>query len=264
MEALGRIIRYTQYARRAQTLLRLHSPFVYALSQEAIKDKRHYYAFDDISFIRKEMSKSDQQIRVVDYGAGSQRMTNQAGAQRPISKIAKTAGIPEKYGKLLYRLVKHLQPKTMLELGTSFGLGTMYLSSPDRSATMHTIEGCPSTAQLAQLNCMALDLDNVQVHNGPFKNVLPTVLKSIDRLDLAFIDGDHKGISTWEYFEQCYAKAHNDSCFIFDDINWSSDMWNCWQRIANDPRVTVAVDLYRMGFVFFRKEQAKEYFTLWY
>ncbi|MBK9599269.1 MAG: hypothetical protein IPO60_13350 [Flavobacteriales bacterium] len=39
-----------------------------------------------------------------------------------------------------------------------------------------------------------------------------------------FIDGHHAAEPTLDYFDQCLAKAHNDTVFIFDDIHWSTGM----------------------------------------
>jgi hypothetical protein len=50
--------------------------------------------------------------------------------------------------------------------------------------------------------------------------------------------------------------------FIFDDIRWSEEMNRAWQKIKNHPSVMVSIDLFFMGIVFFRTEQAKEHFTL--
>ena len=56
--------------------------------------------------------------------------------------------------------------------------------------------------------------------------------------------------------------AHNDSLFIFDDIYWSKGMTEAWEIIKEHPQVTVTVDLFNWGLVFFRKEQAKEHFKI--
>ena len=64
------------------------------------------------------------------------------------------------------------------------------------------------------------------------------------------------------YFEALLPKATNDTVFIFDDIYWSKGMTEAWETIKQHPKVTVTVDTFFWGFVFFRKEQAKEHFTI--
>jgi hypothetical protein len=60
-------------------------------------------------------------------------------------------------------------------------------------------------------------------------------------------------------------KKHNNSVFVFDDINWNEQMAKAWEEIKAHPEVTLSIDLYYAGIVFFRKEQQeKEHFTLRY
>jgi predicted O-methyltransferase YrrM len=86
----------------------------------------------------------------------------------------------------------------------------------------------------------------------------------VDALDLVFIDGHHLKDPTLDYFEQCLGKAHNDSVFILDDIHWSQGMEEAWEQVKHHPRVSVTIDLYTMGLVFLRSEQAREHFRLRY
>jgi hypothetical protein len=39
-------------------------------------------------------------------------------------------------------------------------------------------------------------------------------------------------------------------------------MEDAWKFIQNHPKVTVAIDTFQWGFVFFRTEQKKEHFTI--
>ncbi|HLW33390.1 MAG TPA: class I SAM-dependent methyltransferase, partial [Aequorivita sp.] len=80
--------------------------------------------------------------------------------------------------------------------------------------------------------------------------------------DLILIDGDHNGERTLEYFNALLEKVHNDSLIIFDDIYWSKDMTEAWQKIIAHEKVTVSIDTFQWGMVFFRKEQPKQHFLI--
>ena len=62
--------------------------------------------------------------------------------------------------------------------------------------------------------------------------------------------------------ETCLQKAHNDSLFVFDDVHWSAEMEMAWAYIKAHPSVTVTIDLFAVGLVFFRKQQPKQNFVL--
>ena len=49
---------------------------------------------------------------------------------------------------------------------------------------------------------------------------------------------------------------------IFDDIYWSAEMTAAWDEIASHEDVSVSIDTYQWGLVFFRKEQVKQHFVL--
>jgi predicted O-methyltransferase YrrM len=88
------------------------------------------------------------------------------------------------------------------------------------------------------------------------------VLEKIKTLDMLFIDGNHSYDATMRYFEMCKPYLHNQSLIVFDDIYWSKGMTQAWKEIKADPIVTVSIDLFFIGLVFFRKEQVKENFKL--
>ena len=80
--------------------------------------------------------------------------------------------------------------------------------------------------------------------------------------DLIFIDGNHQKKATLNYFEKLLSSMHNDSVMIFDDIHWSKEMEEAWEEIKLHPEVSVTIDIFHWGLVFFRREQAKEHFVI--
>ena len=74
-----------QYLLKARDEHSLHSPFVYKLYTEVIASKDKYYAFDELDKTRKQLLQNQQNIEVIDLGAGSKKMNN----TRKIADIAK-------------------------------------------------------------------------------------------------------------------------------------------------------------------------------
>lgn len=254
------ILQYLQYLLSARTKYYIHSPFVYELCEHVIYDKRHYYAFDDIELLRRRLLVNEKVIEVTDYGAGSAFMSS----LRPIREIAQLSGTPLKVGQLLFRLAVHLQAKYLLEFGTSLGLATLYLAKAGQAAQVITIEGCKQTAAVAAQNFIQLQVSNIEQVVSTFEEALPLVLSKLPQLDLVFFDGNHRSDATWHYFNLCLPKAHPHTVFVFDDIYWSPDMQEVWERIKQHNAVQVTIDLFRVGLVFFRKEQVKEHFKLYF
>ena len=252
---------YLTYQRKAKTNLYIHSPFVFDLMEEVLNDKRHFYAFDAIEVLRRKLLSQHDEIEVADYGAGSHKGKQK---KRHINEIAKNAAIAPKYGQLLFRLIHYFKPQTILEMGTSLGISTLYQAKANQQSTIVSIEGCPQTSAWAATNLDILDANNVVLKTGKFVDVLPKVLKDYPQLDCVFLDGHHQKEATLQYFHQLLPHFHENSILILDDIHWSKGMNEAWQEIIRHPQITVSIDLFQIGLLFFRKEQAKEHFVLKY
>ncbi|MEO8734318.1 MAG: class I SAM-dependent methyltransferase [Flavobacteriales bacterium] len=252
---------YLRHLQNAGNRHDVHSPFVYALVVDVLRKRGSNRECSDIEQLRTELLKRSDIIHITDLGAGSQRSNI---PDRKVRDIARTALKPRAQAEMLFRLARYFKPRTILELGTSFGITTLYLARAARDAAVHTIEGSPSIAAIAQQNFKQLDASNIVPHVGSFHDRLPEVLRGLERLDMIFIDGHHAKTPTLENFECCLSNANNESVFIFDDIHWSPEMEEAWEAIKTHTQVTVTIDLLHMGLVFLRKEQQREHFRLRY
>ncbi|WP_199135982.1 O-methyltransferase [Pedobacter sp. ASV12] len=252
---------YLKHRLTAKSRHGTHSPFVYKLADEVIYDFSAKEAYKRIEALRKKLLHDDRSITVTDLGAGSYLNKNRT---KKISQIAKNALKSPSLAQLIYRLAANQQAQSLIELGTCLGVTTAYLSKAKPNAQVLTIEGCPQTALIAEQNFNELGLDNVELQVGNFNDLLPEAIAKADRLDFVYIDGNHTEEATLNYFNWCLPKLHENSLLIFDDIYWSQGMKNAWATIQNHPDVTVTVDLFWIGLVYFRKGQAKEHFKLKY
>ncbi|AXG71362.1 methyltransferase domain protein [Kordia sp. SMS9] len=232
----------------------IHSPFVYNLITQCFYDKSSKEIYKTLQQYRDDLLKDDTIIEVKDFGAGSRVFSSN---KRKVSAIAKNAGITQKRAQLLARLISYLEIKKCLELGTSLGIGTIAMNA---ATDVYTIEGCPETAKIAEKQLRTFDMNNVSISMAPFEKIIPELMDEI--FDLIYFDGNHQKEATLQYFETLLKTAHNDSVFIFDDIHWSKNMTEAWEIIKNHPKVTVTIDTFFWGFVFFRKEQVKEHFVV--
>jgi predicted O-methyltransferase YrrM len=255
---------YLRYWLRSGNAHGLHSPFVFGLYTTVIRHNGEFGAYARIEARRRELLKSSKIITVKDFGAGSQ-VAGAGGTERRVRAIARHAAKPPRLAQLLFRLVNHLQPATVLELGTSLGLTTAYLAAADSRHQVITFEGCPNTAAVAHETFQKLGLKNVRLVEGNLDQTLPATLAGLQKpIDFAFFDGNHRYEPTLRYFEQCLANAHENSVFVLDDIHWSAEMEQAWEAIKAHPAVTVTVDLFYVGLVFFRKTQPRQDFWLRY
>ena len=228
----------------------IHSPFIFDFIKNVLNDRKMSSVEKKVEDLRRELVKDKTLLTIEDYGAGSSSRSN----QRTVGSIARRAVKPEKYARLLYRIAKYYHPQTIVELGTSLGLTTSYLSLSNPSSAVFTLEGSGAIANIAKRHFKTLDLENIRLIEGNFDYTLPSVIDQLSSVDFAFIDGNHRLEPTKNYFRWLSAKAGNDSIFIFDDIHWSKEMEQAWNHILGDPAVTCSIDLFFTGIIFFRKE----------
>lgn len=244
----------------AKTKYRTHSPYVFEFVKAVLEDNRNFYVFGSIRSLRSLLRQDHRKIDFDDPGAGSLVSKKRS---RTIRAIAASAGSSPFKGGLLFRSVNHFKPQTILELGTSLGISTLYLHFGAQNARFITLEGVDEIASVAKQNFTRLKVRDIELVSGNFDDTLPNVLNRMQKLDFLFLDGNHRKLPTLDYFEQCLKFAHNDSVFVIDDIYWSEEMTEAWQEIKNHPEVTLSIDLFFLGFVFFRKENIeKEHFKL--
>lgn len=228
-----------------------HSPFIFHFITQVLNDRKLYTEYDQVENLRDQLTRDNTLLTLEDLGAGSSfGKTN----KRTIAAIAKGSAKPQKIGQLLFRIVKAYQPQTIVELGTSLGITTSYLSLGKPDARVITMEGAREVAAEAGKNFRQLGIKNIEVKQGNFDAILMPVLAGLDSVDLAFIDGNHRREPTERYFRDLLPKINNDSILIFDDIHWSPEMEQAWETIKAEPRVSCSVDLFFTGLVFFREE----------
>lgn len=250
---IHRLRQFIGFYRNAVTKYQLHSPFVYELSSAVLEDGRWYYAFRDVEAMRSKMLASDVKLEVEDFGTGRPKRN------ASVRLVARQAGSSPRQGRMLFRLANWAAPTTMLELGTSLGISTMYLASGMRSARLVSLEGCTDYARVARANLDLLELKNAEVVEGEFEKTLPAALESLQSLDFVFFDGNHRPEPTLRYFAACLPFAHAKTVFAFDDAYWSPGMTQAWEYIKQHPRVTLTVDFFELSLAFinpdFREKQ---------
>mgnify|MGYP000005510051 FL=1 len=249
---------YLKYRIRANTLHGTHSPYVYQFLEQILYQNVSSESLKKIELRRADLLKDQRQIEITDLGAGSHQNNNRI---KSIQGIAKSALKQARFAALYYRIIKSNNPTHIIELGTSLGITSSYMAMAS-TQKVYTLEGCPNTLSIAKETFEVLQINNVETVAGNFDDTLPTLLEKLNQVDFIYFDGNHTKSATLHYFNLALAKANENSLFIFDDIYWSEEMIDAWKIIKADPRVSITIDLYFIGLVFFKKGQAKENFTI--
>jgi predicted O-methyltransferase YrrM len=160
-------------------------------------------------------------------------------------------------GRLMSMFSKLRRPETILEVGTFTGYSALCLAEGlAPGGKLHTIEGSPEMAFLAQKNIAASPFaDSIELHIGQALDLLPGLPPVFD---LVFLDGDKRGYP--EYFHQLVDRLSPGGLLLADNILWDGKVsaagkpnldvqalraYN--QLLADDDRIEVVVLPFRDG-----------------
>lgn len=239
----------------------IHSPFIFDLVHRVFRNKTDSDIVFNIEKVRKRLIADHRSIFVRDLGAGSENMKTNL---RKVSDIARYSPVPSKYGLLLSNLAIEFGNPLIVEFGTSFGISTMYLAASCPETLVYSVEGCPETAKIADQNFKNAGLTNIKLFTCSFDNMLPEVKQAENKPGLIFIDGDHRKEPVLKYFKKMAEVSDNKTVIVIDDIYYSMEMAEAWNEIKKHDKVSVTVDLFRMGIVFFREGMTHTDYTIRY
>lgn len=192
---------------------------------------------------REMLLQQPDRIRTGSYGASESKRTTLSRRTRRIS-------VSPVLGRFLHTLVGWYHPNRVIELGTGYGMGTLYLGLNNRNTEVITVEGDPFAVHMANAAFRQFHPENIRLIEGEFGDMLPELLKERSIRLMVFIDGNHTRQATLEYFDRLVKDAPCEFLLVLDDIRWSAGMYKAWKTICTHPSTGFVADLYRMGLAF--------------
>ena len=254
-QILFQVYSYIQHCLKRKDEHSLHSPFLFNFYVSVVKNCRQFQ-LHNIEEYRRILLGNEDILELEELGAGKAKTYSAS-----IKSKAKSSLSPLKQSCFIGSLVHFLKPVCSIELGTSFGVSTSYMAKYADGQVI-TLEGSDKIALTAKNHFSKAGLEEVQVLTGLFETTLPKALEKSETLDFVFFDGNHRYNPTIQYFDLCLERINENSVFLFHDIYWSEEMNRAWSEIRANSLVTLSIDLYHFGIVFFRKNQPKQHFTL--
>lgn len=207
---------------------------------------------------RADFRTNSKALHIDDLGAGSR---SGAGTIRKVKDIAKQSLSSPKQCRLLARLVRHLQVDQVLEFGSCLGLSAAYMA--EAGASVISMEGSAALHAVAR-KTFVKEGKGPDFRQGAFDQILPGILAELTRLDMVFIDGNHTQKATERYFSMLLPHINENTVLLFDDIHWSEGMESAWNTVRRHSKVTLSIDLFWCGMLFFRPGLSGEHFTIRY
>jgi predicted O-methyltransferase YrrM len=227
---------------------------VYNLITKVIRERCPYYHFSEIERLRKQLLSKKETIALLRKGRTQ---------LCPLAGIVGDEAIRPKQGALLFRLTNYFRPQHILQIGTSVGLATLYLTSYAQGLKCVTLEKTPAYASIARQVYEKGARTPIDLRLGDYRTLLPGILEEMKRLDFVFFNVPHDDNNHW-LFDTCMAYAWEETVFVFKGIKTSREMRRLWKTVCAHPGVTVTIDLFSMGIVFFNKKLHKRNYTVYF
>ena len=236
----------------------VHSPFIFNLVTKGLYRKINAKKWESFQNIKNQLLDTKSFKKVTNFDIDSNVFKANT---LQTSKIEKIGAISNKKTRIIIKIIKYFKPKSILEIGTSLGVYTTALKAGNKTSNITTLENCKETSKVAKNIFENNHLEQIKIITGKFSKTISDVTKN-STFDCILFNENHTKKETLVHFNNCVSTIHNNSFFIFNDIYRDTEMESTWSEIKNNPKVTVTVDLFYYGIVFFRKEQAKEHFKI--
>jgi len=233
------IFKYLSFYFRASTKYQVHSPFVYDFVENVLEDTRRYYFFDTIEKYRQILSVDKTVI---------------TAKQEKIGSLARELVIKKRIGQLLFRLVHHYKPKELLLVGVFPGVATLYQSTPSYKTSIKGLESRKEVANKLNYYFKELGVPNIQLLYGKLNELLLIELAKQPKLSYIYF----KELPDRSTLEMIISACDTDSMLLIERPYQNEENLSTWQWLYDNTSVTISIDLYQLGILFFRKEQKEK------
>ena len=203
----------------------VHSPFAFRLITDVVYERLPYYAYDELKRLRRSLPKGARMY-------------------------------PERVDRLLFRLVNHLSPQRVVEVGTGAGLSLCYLAAARADTQCVSLPGDDAS----DVMCEMVDrCKNASVVEGPLMETLHRELQIASESTFLHIAHTENFSLVLEKF---LSNGGEKMCVVIEGIYDSQAKREWWKQIVADERTGVTFDLYDVGFVFFDHSKNKQHYVV--
>lgn len=242
---------YLKYRSRAVGAHDLHSPFVYTLYNQVLKDRQE--TSKEPLTIRREILSQTKALTFTDPKTGAFRTDT-------LRRIGQRASSSHKFSSFLIRLSNFLNLKTILETGTSLGLNAIYLAHSSAQKIV-TIEGSHELAEVARSFFQTYRMEKVCLKSGSVNDTFAPALDE-HKPDMIFLDADHRSETISMYLKAIRKSGLPVKCIVIHDVYWSPDMKSAWSAIIKNKVYNLTIDIFQAGLIFPDYPMEKQHFTL--
>ncbi len=167
-----------------------------------------------------------------------------------LDEYAQEISIPHWFGSLLFLLAFRLECRSILEIGTAFGISTSYLlqAIKDRPKSyLLTMESWDLPYKYYHRLFKNFNKSKLRIYKGYDYHALPKSFNTKRKYDFAFIDAEHKKESLIYQVKTILPHLSSMGLIVLDDINWSPEMKEGWDEVKNNNSIVYSIEEKKFG-----------------
>ncbi len=168
--------------------------------------------------------------------------------RREIEKIGLMKETDFKYAELLFRLLNKFKAKDILEIGSGFGINTLYIGAHSKQTSVHCVEIDRVKRNISQ-----------QLFVNKIRNIMFIDLPINENSFFDAVIWDLKLFPTKsdEILSVIEKKIKNGGFIVLRGINTSNSERQIWQKVRKLDRLTMSFDLGTIGIGFLKPSLPK-------
>ncbi len=232
----------------------IHSPYLFRFSTNISRNLWPYYVFNEIETIRKILARKtdsliqDEIIQLL-YRNYSRSQSFNRKNDVYLSQI-------------IFRIVNDVKPENIFEIGTFFGIDTLYMSKAASGAKIISITENEEMRDFIKKTVFQKADENISIFSRKqFYGFSKKEYSSVCNCFVLFnISEDSEQLKN--DFDLFISNIDDRSIFAVKSIYNKKGMRDFWIYVSNHPNVTSCIDLFDIGIVFLKTDLPKEIYYL--
>ena len=231
-----RIFQFLIYLYKGQTNSKLHSPFVFQFYQQVL------HAFSEHKEVRKYINNSNSPQNIL-----SMHIENTICSYFINSKIPPIAD------SIILKSIEYFQCENIVLIGSALNKQLLYINNKNKYKNLILFYNNESNAEVMRY---FLDQNSIcaTIYEGDYENSIKEMNKSIPRIDMVYFGETELELLSLKYIKKLLENIHDSSIFIFENIHKNKENMEFFEYVKTLPEVTISIDLYYLGILFFTKK----------
>jgi predicted O-methyltransferase YrrM len=193
---------------------------------------------------------------IADGYRGTHQIVQRKDRTSDVSRHFVVSSSSGRKGRLLNAAVTHFAPQLILELGSAYGISSLFMASALKNLAAETrklvtIEGFEPQSTLSSTMLRREFGDLIQCEFGLANVALPRMAATLSDIELFFHDAGHTYDDYVNDVGTILPKMASGSILLLDDIYWDDARFTTgpsrahegWMAVVNNPRVTAAAEI---------------------